>query len=191
MDQPVTWCYPCVLSQHRMNLDALKFSRCICINLHIVYQILKGTSYNRCFLFFSLLIEINSFIEHKIHLGCKIGMPSPCPLCITSATVMSKGHRFSSRKEHSFYSIYTPIITIESVLWNKISLYCQVVLALIRIFRQNLQKVADLSCIDEVLLKRCLFSILLGEIFIAYLLGNWLMLFVSHWCILKAMIQWK
>lgn len=65
---------------------------------------------------------------------------------------MSKGHRFSSRKEHSFYSIYTPIITSESVLWNKISLYCQVVLALIRIFRQNLQKVADLSCIDEVLL---------------------------------------
>ena len=99
-----------------MNLDALKFSPCICINLHIVYQILKGTSYNRCFLFFSLLIEINSFIEHKIHPGCKIGMPSPCPLCITSATVMSKGHRFSSRKEHSFYSIYTPIITIESVL---------------------------------------------------------------------------
>jgi len=99
-----------------MNLDALKFSRCICINLHIVYQILKGTSYNQCFLFFSLLIEINSFIEHKIHLGCKIGMPSPCPLCITSATVMSKGHRFSSHKEHSFYSIYTPIIMIESVL---------------------------------------------------------------------------
>jgi len=28
-----------------------------------------------------------------------------------------------------------------------------VVLALIRIFRQNLQKVADLSCIDEVLVK--------------------------------------
>lgn len=88
-----------------MNLDALKFSRCICINLHIVYQILKRTSYNRCFLFFSLLIEINLFIEHKIHVGCKIGMPSPCPLCITSATVMSKGHRFSSCKEHSFYSI--------------------------------------------------------------------------------------